>query len=83
MAHTPMENLRDKLQVVVDELKDAVPETDQYGYRAAMENVIKDIDLQMLSQERQMVIDAYNDADGGNIFPVNLGEQYFNNKYKK
>jgi hypothetical protein len=55
---TAMAQLKDKLQVVVDSLKDAVPETDQYGYRSAMENVIKDIDAQMLELERKQIVEA-------------------------
>lgn len=93
MAHTPMEILRNKLQFVVDELKDEVPETYQYGYRLAMENVIKDIDLQMLEPEKQEYIDAYNqgyrdgdrgtDIDKRDIAQFDDANNYFINKYKK
>jgi len=94
MAHTPMEILRNKLQFVVDELKDEVPETYQYGYRLAMESVIKDIDLQMLEPEKQEYIDAYNqgyrDGEQADSSDIKKDVQYFDdannyfiNKYKK
>ncbi len=52
---TAMQELKEKLQVVVNDLSDVLPNTDQYGYRAAMQNVIKDIDCQMLSIEQKQI----------------------------
>lgn len=61
---TAMQELKEKLQVVIDELNDNMPivDTQEYGYRLAMENVIKDIDAQMLEQEKQQIIDAWQEG---------------------
>ena len=67
---TAMQILRDKLQVVVNELEGVKPETDQYGYRAAMQNVVNDIDCQMLKIEKTHMdrefskgyVQGYNDG---------------------
>jgi len=74
-----MTELKDKLQVVVDELADAKPQTDQYGYREAMQNVIKDIDAQMLEKERQQIIDAFDTGfyNGDDWHEPHEGETYF------
>ena len=84
---TAMQELKEKLQVVVDELNDALPNTDQYGYRGAMENVIKDINAQMLAKESQQIVDAY--ADGfsfGEGMPDEhvkfMSNSYFTQKYE-
>lgn len=89
MAHTPLEN-KTAMQEIIRQLNGAIQIIDEHGklndYAQCRKEVYEsllDIATSLLEQERQMVIDAYNDADGGNIFPVNLGEQYFNNKYKK
>jgi len=71
-----MTELKDKLQVVVDELADAKPQTDQYGYREAMQNVIKDIDAQMLEKERQQNIKCV--FAGMKFMAEDLGEQESN-----
>lgn len=85
---TAMQELKEKLQVVVDELNDALPNTDQYGYRGAMENVIKDINAQMLAKESQQIVDAY--ADGfsfGEGMPDEhvkfMSNSYFTQKYEQ
>jgi hypothetical protein len=85
--NTAMQQLKDKLQVVVADLKDAVSGTDQYGYRSAMENVIKGIDAQMLETERQQIIDArisvtgLNHASPTDDNSLEDAEQYYSNKY--
>ena len=76
---TAMQMLRDKLQVVVDDLKDAVSGTDQYGYRSAMENVVKDIDAQMMETERkQLAKSFYAGKNSNDLFPG-----YYYNQYGK
>lgn len=78
---TALTQLKEKLQVVVDSLEAAVHGTDQYGYRAAMENVIKDIDAQMLEVEKQQIIDAFDEGADRNI-PIE-GQQYFKQTFKQ
>lgn len=85
---TAMVQLKEKLQVVVDSLEDAVHGTDQYGYRGAMENVIKDIDAQMLGIEKQQIMKAVNDTfestltcpEGKMDTPID-GIDYYNHFY--
>jgi hypothetical protein len=85
---TAMMQLKEKLQTVVAELKDAEPGTDQYGYRSAMENVIKDIDAQMLAIEKQQIVDAFNIGfEDGYLAPLfeekfTQGEQYYTETFK-
>jgi hypothetical protein len=80
---TAMQMLRDKLQVVVNELTGVVHGTDQYGYRGAMENVIKDIDAQMMDIEKEQIYNAFvaGSERGTGEIPFNC-EQYFDQTYK-
>ena len=85
---TAMQELREALQSVVDDLDGVVHGTDQYGYRSAMENVIKDINAQMLAKESQQIVDAY--ADGfsfGEGMPDEhvkfMSNSYFTQKYEQ
>ena len=84
-----MQILKDKLQVVVDEMHDVVPGTDQYGYRSAMQNVINDIDAQMFACERKMLVEArlsvtgLNHASPTDDNSLEEAEQYFDNKFSK
>ncbi len=83
---TALMQLKEKLQTVVDELKDSEPGTDQYGYRSAMENVIKDIDANMLPLEKQQIVEAVwfghdNKPDIIHV-PESFGEDYFESTYK-
>ena len=65
MEKTALQQLKEKLQTVVDDLKDAIPGTDQYGYRDAMRNVILDIDMQMIPVERDAIVEAYDSGTTG------------------
>ena len=56
-----------KLQTVVDDLKDAIPEQINMGIIDAMRNVILDIDMQMIHVER--------DATGMRQFMVMAGHR--------
>jgi hypothetical protein len=83
MEKTALQQLKEKLQTVVDDLKDAIPGTDQYGYRDAMRNVILDIDMQMIPAERDAIVDAvekgrYMKHETGLYV---TGEQYYRTKY--
>ena len=80
---TAMQQLKEKLQVVVDGLEKAEYRTDQYGYRSAMENVIKDIDAQMLGIEKQQHIENFTAGMWAYSDDINSkGEDYFNQKFK-
>ncbi len=79
---TAMQMLRTKSQHVVDDLKDALPGTDQYGYRAAMQCVIDEIDKVLLTKEREQICKAFDFAYGH--YPMtktNDGEKYFNQTF--
>lgn len=75
---TAMQQLRDKLQTVVDQLHDAAPNTDQYGYRDAFKNAIADIDAQMLEIEKQQIGKAHDSGHVGSD-----GEGYYTETFTK
>lgn len=80
-----MKELRDKLLVEVQNLKEA-SQTNEYlqGYREALKNVANDIDAQMMRFERQIIVDAYNaDSHGGlsGHKKFNDGDDYYNSTY--
>ena len=83
MEKTALQQLKEKLQTVVDDLKDAIPGTDQYGYRDAMRNVILDIDMQMIPVERDAIVDAaaYGNGRASVDNKKEFGEQYYRTKY--
>jgi hypothetical protein len=83
MEKTALQQLKEKLQTVVDDLKDAIPGTDQYGYRDAMRNVILDIDMQMIPAERDAIVEAaaYGNGRASVDDKKELGEQYYRTKY--
>ncbi len=79
-----MQQLKEKLEVVVKDLEGVLPGTDQFGYREAMRSVITDIDTQMLwiekndlgvteslLEQRQRVLDEVPECPihGGNCVP--------------
>ena len=83
-----MMQLKAKLQDVVNDMGDAIPNTDPYGYREAMKNVILDIDAQMLAIERQQIEDGF--AEGHARFTnceeselQEKAEQYYNTAFSK
>ena len=45
---TPMQQLRNQLKVVANDLASATCNTDQYGYRAAMNRISEDIESRFL-----------------------------------
>lgn len=55
---TALHDLKERLQVVVDDLKGHTGYYDS-GYRTAVENVIKDIDAQVLEKEKQQLCDFW------------------------
>lgn len=82
MRDTAMKELRDKLLVEVQNLKEA-SQTNEHlnGYREALKNVANDIDAQMMRFERQIIVDAYNaDFCGGFSGHKKFkdGEHYYN-----
>ena len=81
MGKTALQQLKEKLQTVVDDLKDAIPGTDQYGYRDAMRNVILDIDMQMIPVERDAIVEAHKAGDPFNN--IHDAEQYYETMYGK
>ena len=85
MEKTALQQLKEKLQTVVDDLKDAIPGTDQYGYRDAMRNVILDIDMQMIPVERDAIVEAaaYGNGRASVDDKKELGEQYYETRYGK
>lgn len=80
-----MKELRDKLVVEVQNLKDASQTSEHLkGYREALKNVVNDIDAQMMRFERQIIVDAYNaDLYGGlsGHKKFNDGYDYYNSTY--
>lgn len=85
MRDTAMKELRDKLLVEVQNLKEA-SQTNEHlkGYREALKNVANDIDAQMMRFERQIIVDAYNaDLYGGlsGHKKFNDGDDYYNSTY--
>ncbi len=85
MEKTALQQLKEKLQTVVDDLKDAIPGTDQYGYRDAMRNVILDIDMQMIPAERDAIVEAaaYGNSRASVDDKKHFGEQYYETRYGK
>jgi hypothetical protein len=82
MRDTAMKELRDKLLVVVQELKEESQANDYLkGYREALKNVANDIDAQMMRFERQIIVDAYNAYLYGGLSgqkKFNDGDDYYN-----
>lgn len=80
---TAMQQLKEKLQDVINDLSDAKPGTDPYGYRGAMQNVVKDIDAQMLELEKKQIIEAFKegDLDPTEYHKYDNAEQYYNQTF--
>lgn len=80
-----MKELRDKLLVEVQNLKEA-SQTNAYlkGYREALKDVANVIDAQMMRLERKTIVDAYNaDLYGGlsGQKKFNDGDDYYNSVF--
>jgi len=89
---TAMKELRDKLQIVIGETEEDFSDgtTNQYnmGYKEAMVNVVKDIDAQMLTKEKQHIIDARMDGISKALsmeidkVGTSSSENYYNQSFK-
>lgn len=81
-SETAMTQLRNKLLIEVQNLKE--PQLNEYlkGYREALKNIATDIDCQMLMFEREQILNAFvaGDERGTKDIPFNC-EQYYNQTY--
>lgn len=83
VTKSAMQELRNKLQIVIDEIEEDFLDgtLNQYGigYKEAMVSVVKDIDAQMLTKEKQQIIDAY---EKGDKYKFEIpGEDYYTQTY--
>jgi hypothetical protein len=81
---TAMIQLRDKLLQEAQNLNKSYSSEYLGGYREALENVAKDIDAQMLAEEKEQILQAFvaGDERGTNNIPFNA-EQYYLQNYLK
>ena len=82
---TAMQELKEKLQIVVDDLHNCMVGTSESGYCLAMQNVIKDIDAQMLQFEREQIEAAFKSGNynfnGQGLREFKDGHDYYQQKY--
>jgi hypothetical protein len=81
---TAMIQLRDRLLLEAQNLNKYHSRAYLRGYCEALENVAKDIEAQMLAEEKEQILQAFvaGDERGTNDIPFNA-EQYYSQNYLK
>jgi hypothetical protein len=83
MNKTAMQQLKEKIQVVIGEMNGELSSYES-GYKQCLINIQNDIDLQMMAMEKEQIVNACNlqrnDYRGMPTYNKS-GEQYYNETY--
>ena len=86
---TAMQQLKDKIQVVIGEMNGEL-NSYQSGYKQCLINIQNDIDLQMLAIEKEQIVDSFDEGKSDGYKTARewdemilwlSAEQYYNETY--